>query len=84
MGKRFWKKKSETKILYSAHVNVTEPNEVLNIGFFYSQYLVPFRFTTFASSFYIPPTFSLENVFIYLYPLFLILLSMISAITGKC
>ena len=45
MGKRFWEKKSETKILYSAHVNVTEPNEVLNIGFFYSQYLVPFGFT---------------------------------------
>ena len=30
---RFWKKKNETKILYLAHVNVTEPKEVLNIGF---------------------------------------------------
>ena len=31
----FWEKKNETKILYLAHVNVTEPKEVLNIGFFF-------------------------------------------------
>ena len=29
----FGKKKNKTKILYLAHVNVTEPKEVLNIGF---------------------------------------------------
>ena len=33
MGTRFWEKINDTKILYIARVNVTEPNEVLNIGF---------------------------------------------------
>ena len=30
---RLWGKKNETKILYLARVNVTEPKEVLNTGF---------------------------------------------------
>ena len=32
-GTRFWGKENEIKILYLARVNVTEPKEVLNIGF---------------------------------------------------
>ena len=40
----FWGKKNETKIEYLAHVKVTGPNKVLNIGYFFPQYLVPFLF----------------------------------------
>ena len=55
------------KILYLAHVNVTEPKEVLNIGFlslffFPKPCSLPF-YTTFASNSYIPSNFSLENFF---------------------
>ena len=32
-GTRFWEKENETKFLYLARVNVTEPKEVLNINF---------------------------------------------------
>ena len=32
-GTRFWEMKNETKILYLARVYVTEPKEVLIIGF---------------------------------------------------
>ena len=46
MGTRFWERKNETKILYLAHVNVTEPKEVLNMGFFshfsFPKTLLPF------------------------------------------
>ena len=48
-GQGFEKRVNETKILYLARVNVTEPKEVLNIGFLsylpFSQNLVPFLFT---------------------------------------
>ena len=46
--------------------------------------LVLLFYTTFASNSYIPPTFSLENVFLYLFPLFFNyhFLSIIN--TGKC
>ena len=60
-------------ILYLARVNATEPKEVLNIGFliflFPNPCSLPF-YTTIAFNSYIPPTFSLENVFLYLFPLF--------------
>ena len=32
-------KENETKILCLAHVNVTEPKEVLNIGFLFQQHV---------------------------------------------
>ena len=71
-GTRLWEKVNVTKILYLARVNVTEPNGVLNIGFLYhlsfpiTSSSLAF-YTTIASNSYIPPTFPLENVFLYLY-----------------
>ena len=50
----------------------------------FSKSCSPPFYTTFASNSYIPPTFSLENVFLYLFPLFFKyhFLSIIN--TGKC
>ena len=50
----------------------------------FSKSCSPPFYTTFASNSYIPPTFSLENVFLYLFPLFFNyhFLSIIN--TGKC
>ena len=65
------KKKNETKILYLALLLVLLHLHVLNIGFlshfsfFPKPCSLPF-YTTLASNSYIPPTFSLENVFLYL------------------
>ena len=69
-GNKVLGKKNETKILCLAHVNVTVPKEVLDLGFLshfsFPKTLFPSFVHHFASNSYTPPTFSLENVFLYL------------------
>ena len=60
--------------LYLAHVNVTKPKEVLNIGFLsFPKTLLPSFLHHICLQFLVPLTFSLENLFLYLFPLFFLL-----------
>ena len=67
-GNKVLGKTNQTKILYLAYVNVTEPKEVLNIGFLY-HFSFPKTLSLSLHHFnsYILPTFLFENVFLYLY-----------------
>ena len=88
-GTRFWKKENETKILYLAFLFVLFHLHVLNIGFL-SHF--PFPKTLFPSflhhhclQFLYPTNFLVREWFsLLVFPLFLILLLMISANTDKC
>ena len=86
-GTRFWEKENDTKILYLAFLLVLLHLHVLNIGFLYH---FPFPKTLFPSflhhhclQFLYPTNCLVRECFLYLFPLFLILLSMISANTDK-
>ena len=71
-GTRFWEKINDTKILYLAlHLvllHVSAKYRIFSIIYLFPKpCTLPF-YTTLASNSYIPPTFSLENVFLYLFP----------------
>ena len=68
-GTRFWEKKNETKILYLALLLVLLHLHVQDfcLHFSFPKTLFPSFLHHFYPQFLFPPTFSLENVFRYLY-----------------